>query len=573
MHYAAIIHRPRSAYAHALDETHYIFRLRAQRGDLASCTFHYADRAAAEMSLAFPGLPMPLVRSDTLYDWFEIALETPFARIAYYFELNDGRETCLYYGDCFEKGTGQTGADYFQFPYNHRADRMDVPPWVLDAVVYNIFPDSFASGHREISGRAQTALHEGQPCASRLGGTINGIRENLDYIRRLGCNCVYLNPIFAARAYHKYDLIDYFHIDPCRGTDEDFRALVREAHAMGMRVIIDGVFNHMGAGHPAFQDVLAKGKASPYFGWFYSLPDAVRYPAEGELPAYACFAYVPDMPKTDTANPDARRYFCEVGSYWVREFDVDGWRLDVANELDDGFLRAFRQAVRREKADALLIAEAWEEASHYLAGDMVDSAMNYDFRRFCRQFFAEELLDAAAFDLRVSNLLMRYKTQALPAQLNLLDSHDVSRFLSLCGGDTDKMELAVLFQMTFIGMPCVFYGDERGMAGVAEDEYRRPMPWAAVETPLQETYRRMIALRREHPALSRGRFETVAARGRLYAYARVWQGERVTVFLNAGDTDADISAPEGGEMRLQKGLRGGRLAPRGYAAFAGRETR
>ena len=218
------------------------------------------------------------------------------------------------------------------------------------------------------------------------------------------------------------------------------------------------------------------------------------------------------MPKTNTACPTLREYFCEVGRHWIREYDVDGWRLDVANEVDDGFLRAFRQAVKQEKKDAVIIGEIWENAEHYMTGDMVDSAMNYDFRRFCTQYFAENLLTAPEFDLRLSSLLMRYKKQMLPAQLNLLDGHDTCRFLTLCKGDLDKMELAVLFQMTFIGMPCVFYGDEKGMRGLTEPEYRMPMPWDTA-SPLTDIYKRLIALRKKHPALTRGSFETVDGNG------------------------------------------------------------
>lgn len=529
-----------SEYAFALDDTHYIFRLRTGKGEAESVRFYYADRAVMTPKLQFAPLPMEKFRTDRYFDWYEIRLETRFERIAYYFELQNGVETLFYYGDCYEMAGTPTRADYFQLPFNHRADRFAAPAWTRDAVVYNIFPDSFAAGKR-------LAPNGAPPCR---GGTVRGVTENLDYIASLGFNCIYLNPIFAARSYHRYDTLDYYRIDPHMGAEDDLRDLVRRAHALGIRVILDGVFNHVSSDHPFFRDVLEKGRASRYYSCFYALPETPRLPAAGELPDYTCFSYVADMPKTNTADPFLRQYFCDVGAYWVRKFDVDGWRLDVANELDDGFLRAFRASVKAAKSDALIVGEVWENAAHYLGGDMLDSAMNYDFRRYCRRFFAEQTVDAETFDTNVSTLLLRYNENALFAQLNLLDSHDVSRFLSLCGGKTERMELAVLLQMTFPGMPCVFYGDEKGLCGESEPEYRRPMEWDA-SSPLEEVYRRMIALRKTHPALRYGSFHTELACGGVYRYSRVWNGTKITVAMNLGAEP--VKAEKRGTLLLKKG--------------------
>ena len=566
MNYAAIWHRPSSEYAFALDDTHYVFRLRAQAGDLTCCALWYADRAAMG-PLCYRRAPMEKRYTDALADWFELRLTTQLNRIAYYFELCDGARTAYYIGGLFQPTPQADRSDGFQFAYNHRADRLTVPDWAADAVVYNIFPDSFASRAGCLARQPQSAFLGGETCRSLLGGTLHGIRENLDAIERLGCNCLYLNPIFAAGCYHKYDTLDYFRVDPCFGTGEDLRRLVHAAHARGMRVILDGVFNHVSSRHPFFQDVLKRGKASPYWSWFYDLPEQPRYPDAGEMPEYACFSYVPQMPKTDTSCPEMRDYFCKVGAYWVREFDVDGWRLDVANEMDDGFLRAFREAVKREKPDALVIGEVWENAAHFVNHGMMDGAMNYDFRRFCRQFFAEGSIDAEEFDLRLSSLLTRYPRQMLSAQLNLLDSHDVSRFLTLCGGDRARMEQAVLFQMAFPGMPCVFYGDEKGLEGTLENEYRRPMAFDRSDA-LEDVYRRMIALRKEHPALRHGDFQTVLAQGTLFLCRRIAAEESLLLCWNAGGEALPVPGlPKDALPLLQKGWKGGLLEGRGYAVF------
>lgn len=562
MQYAAIIHHPMSEFAFPLDEGHFTFRLRTVKDDLKKVTFYYADRADMASELTFYPLDMPLIRTDVLYDWYEVTLKTPWQRIAYYFLLDDGNEQCRFAGDCFERMDAHIErSEYFQYPFNHKADLAVVPDWVHDAIVYNIFPDSFADGKRRIGKQGKRESYNNFPSDSTYGGTLLGILENLDYLQKMGINCLYLNPIFAAGAYHKYDVMDYLHIDPCFGADADFKALVRAAHEKGIRVIVDGVFNHVSWHHFSFQDVLKNGKESQYYDWFYDLPDPLALPEENEPPAYTCFAYVANMPKTNTASPTLRDYFCEVGRHWIREYDVDGWRLDVANEVDDGFLRAFRQAVKQEKKDAVIIGEIWENAEHYMTGDMVDSAMNYDFRRFCTQYFAENTLTAPEFDLRLSSLLMRYKKQMLPAQLNLLDGHDTCRFLTLCKGDLDKMELAILFQMTFVGMPCVFYGDEKGMMGRTEPEYRKPMPWDTT-SPLADIYKRLIELRKMHPALKRGNFETITARDMLLHYARNGQKERIEIAVNPGNVP--ISCSVSGDILLKKGYTCDLLMPCGY---------
>ena len=540
MNPATIYHRPLSEYAFALDETHYVFRLRTGKGEAVSCKFYYADRAIMTPELEFFCVPMEKFREDQYFDWYEIRLETSFERIAYYFELFNGAESLCYYGDCYEMIGQPNRADYFQLPFNHRADRLVVPEWTKEAIVYNIFPDSFADGKRKISCNSEVGL----------GGTIKGIADNLDYIASMGFNCIYMNPIFKAESYHRYDTLDYYEIDPQMGTKDDLKAMVEKAHSMGIRVILDGVFNHVSSSHFMFRDVLEHGRDSEYYPCFYQLPENPKIPEPNEYPEYTCFSYVANMPKTNTANPYLRQYFCDVGTYWIREFDIDGWRLDVANELDDGFLRTFRTAVKQAKPDALIVGEVWENAAHYLNGDMLDSAMNYDFRRYCRRFFAEETVGAETFDANVSTLLLRYRENALFAQLNLLDSHDVSRFLTLCGENTDKMELSVLLQMTFPGMPCVFYGDEKGLRGTAESEYRQAMAWDKNHA-LEEIYRSMIALRKEHPVLRYGNFRTNAASDKVYSYSRIWDDQKITVTMNLGTVP--IKAPKQGRLLLKKG--------------------
>ncbi len=566
----AVFHRPMSEYCHGLDEKHIVYRLRCARDDLSAVTLAYGDTACRQTPILFTPVPMEKIASDALFDYWQVIVESPYERVYYYFELFDGEQKLLYYGDVFTDRHVDDRSQYFKLPFNHRADLAGVPDWVHDAVVYNIFPDSFATGKKFISLQPIEQDYGGQTVRGKLGGTLRGVTENIDYLLGLGVNCVYLNPIFAAGEYHKYDLLDYFHVDPVFGGDEAFRELVSALHARGIRIIIDGVFNHCGWYFFAFDDVVRHQEKSKYCSWFYRLRFPVKRPATPEIyPDYACFAYERMMPKLDTANPEVREYFCRVGRYWVEEFDIDGWRLDVASEVDDGFWRDFRQAVKEVKADALLIGEVWETARHWLQGDMFDSAMNYDLRKHCELFFARSSLDAFDFSGRLTDMLLRYKEQVTPAQLNLLDSHDVSRFLSLCGGNTGKYKLAVLFQLCFPGMPTIFYGDEQGIEGVLEEEYRRPMPWADGNGDLYHFFRSAIALRRELLPLRRGNFRILSAeRGsRFLVFYREYRGQRVTVCINAGQKPHALPAAPG-QICLAEGLSGNQLIGGGFAVYS-----
>ena len=565
----AILHIPMSEYAHGLDETHIVFRLRCAKGDLKRCTLYYGDTACRVTPIIFTPVPMDLVLSDSNHDYYQIILDSPYQRLFYYFELDDGSQIVLYYGDIFTDHLVDDRSEYFKLPFNHRADIAHVPDWVHDAVVYNIFPDSFASSRRDISLTPSRQLYNGVPIQGKLGGTLWGVAENAGYLQDLGINCVYLNPIFTAGEYHKYDLLDYYHVDPCFGGDEAFRAMIDELHKRGIRVIIDGVFNHCGWYFFAFDDVVRNQESSKYKNWFYHLNFPVVRPDDPEeYPTYACFGYERMMPKLNTANPEVRDYFAKVGAYWVREFNIDGWRLDVASEVDDAFWRAFRSAVKTENPDALLIGEVWESAGHWLGGDMFDSNMNYDFRKHCRRFFGEHSIDAAQFSGRITNMLTRYRVQMLPAQLNLLDSHDVSRFLSLCGGDVRSYRLAVLFLLSFVGMPTIFYGDEFGVKGVSEEEYRTPMPWRDGDMALRTFFQKGIAMRHALVSLRRGDFRTLHAEpgsGAL-VFVRHFGKETVTVALNCSP-DAAVLPTLPGTAYWAEGLEDRTLTGFGFAVL------
>lgn len=491
----AIFHRTYSEYSFATAPDRVVLRLRTALNDLDACYVCYGDRMDRTDPISITRKQMQVRQQDGLFDYYEIAFDPGVTRLCYYFELHCAGERLYYYNDGFFSEPDANRQLYYNFHYIRREDMAAVPAWLKEAVIYQIYPDSFADAPAHISGRAGKVERNGIKYCTQNGGTLAGIRGNLDYLQNLGINCLYLTPIFAADSWHKYDTADYLEIDPCFGDKKEFAELVQACHAKGIKVILDGVFNHCGPNFFAFCDVVLHGEKSPYRDWFF----IKNFPLQrGEHPNYECFAYYDFMPKLNTGNPEVIAYLQNVACYWLKEFDIDGWRLDVANEIDHPFWQKFRQAVKAVKKDAVLLAEIWDDARSFLGFDQFDSAMNYNLTFAITDAWAERKINAEQFADRVSYLLMRYPEAIQQGQMNLFDSHDIPRFLSRVSGDRDKFKSAVLFLLTHVGAPMIFYGDEKGVCGWTEKEYRRPMPWNTGDADLENFYRQAIKLRRRY---------------------------------------------------------------------------
>lgn len=542
MIFEAVYHSTGSEYCHAIDEGRIIIRLRAAKKDIKECILCYGNRVDYSDPIRTQSVKMELVATDRLFDYFESEIYTELNRICYYFILYDVRQSVYYYNNDFHNVLDHDRNKYFQFPYVRKEDIAYVPQWAKEAIIYQIFPDSFATAKNYIACCSdEKTLSDGLKCKSKLGGTLKGITDNIEYLEELGATCIYLTPIFAANSYHKYDTIDYYTIDPCFGSNEDLKELVRRCHKSGIRVILDGVFNHTGADFFAFRDVIEKGQNSKYKDWYFIKDFPVRY---DNNPNYECFAYVKSMPKLNTGNREVIKYFTDVGVYWINEADIDGWRLDVANEVDFNFWREFRKSVKAVKPDVFLIGEIWHDAREWLSGDQFDSVMNYNFTYVCKDFFAGRIINVEQFDKRINYLRMRYKKNIQYAQMNLLDSHDVPRFLSYCEDDLKRLKLAVLFQMTHIGAPSIYYGDEKGFSGRHENEFRKPMQWDDNEISLElfQYYKKLISIRKKYMNEMLGGHKTLNTdiKNNTYIYSRESDCRKLIVAINNSDSPADV---------------------------------
>jgi cyclomaltodextrinase / maltogenic alpha-amylase / neopullulanase len=466
---------------------------------------------------------------------------------------------------------------------------IQTPDWVRDAVFYQIFPDRFAASAR-LPEPPRLEPWDAPPTELGFkGGDLLGIVERLDELVDLGVTALYLTPIFTSASNHRYHTDDYLHVDPLLGGDEALAELLREAHARDVRVVLDGVFNHVGRGFWPFHHVVENGAASPYCDWFHldeavlagerglrPFPDAADRAAmralasQGEptgsisrrVLGYEAWWDLPALPKLNVREPAVRHMLLDVAERWLR-LGIDGWRLDVAEEVEGDFWREFRARAKGVSPDAYLVAEIWHPKPEWLTGEHFDAFMNYPLAFAILGFTAGESLDRAvadeqhtyrrdlrpldapAFAARLGELLRLYPGAVTSVMLNLLGSHDTPRPLSVCGGDVAAFRMATLIQMTLPGAPCIYYGDEIGLEGRTDPGCRRGFPrdLSDGDLELRSFVRELVSLRRSTPALRDGPVRVLLAEGTNVAFLREGESDAYLVALAAGTSPAQLHVP------------------------------
>ncbi|RMF50164.1 MAG: alpha-amylase [Anaerolineae bacterium] len=414
---------------------------------------------------------------------------------------------------------------------------MTTPDWIQDAVFYQIFPDRFANG--DPANDPPNAQPWGAPpqIMGFQGGDLRGVMQRFEYLLDLGVNALYFNPIFLSSSNHRYNTYDYFRIDPKLGTLEDFRALLNLAHRHGVRVVLDGVFNHCGRGFFAFADVLENGEHSPYRDWFHIHRFPVDAFSPGKAQDYEAWWGFKSLPKFNTDTAAVREYIFSVARYWLEQ-GIDGWRLDVPNEIDDdGFWAQFRRVVKSVNPRAALIGEIWEIEPRWANDTHFDGLMNYPVRKALLAYLNGEI-GTQRFADALDAVVRAYAPENLHAMYVPLGSHDTPRLWTLLGGDEAKIRMAFAFQFAFPGAPAVYYGDEIGLPGEGDPDCRRAFPWdeSRWNQPLRAWVRRLIALRKGSVALRRGTYRRVLAddHRRCLAFVRQHPEESLLVVLNPG---------------------------------------
>jgi cyclomaltodextrinase len=427
---------------------------------------------------------------------------------------------------CIFANFGQRSIDNF----------MTVPTWVQDAVFYQIFPDRFFNGD-PLNDPPNVQPWGADPTNKGFqGGDLVGIKEKLEYIAELGANAIYLNPIFASTANHRYHTSDYFRIDPTLGTMEDFHSLIEAAHRMGIKVILDGVFNHSGRGFFAFSDILDNGAESRYKDWYHIHHFPVDAFSQGPSMTYEAWWGIKDLPKLNTDNLQVRSYIMDVARYWIEQ-GADGWRLDVPGEIqDDVFWAEFRQTVKNANPDAYLVGEIWDADAHWVGEGHFDGLMHYPLRNAILDWIRGEIT-VGEFGEQIESFTEIYEKENFLAMFLSLGSHDTRRLWTAMGGDPHKVKLAVLLQFANPGAPSIYYGDEIGMQGEKDPFNRGAFPWENSQWnhELREYIHSLIQVRHQSPALRRGSFISLASNDseNWYVFAREAEGKHVLAAANA----------------------------------------
>ncbi|MBD5463174.1 MAG: alpha-glycosidase [Lachnospiraceae bacterium] len=542
MNQYAILHIPDSRYCFACGEKELVLRLRmAKEDEQAEVSLIYACKY--DFSLKRRQEKMKICYSDRLFHYYEIRLQLEDVRLAYVFQIEEKGKIYFYSEDGvtetyhFEEGF----YNFFQMPYINTNDIMEVVEWMRSAVFYQIFVDRFCQGDFEKDTGYITMQWGETPTPKNFaGGDIKGITEKLDYIKSLGVNAIYLTPVFESLSNHKYDISNYKKIDPQFGTIEDIKELVLKAHKKGMRIVLDAVFNHCSMEMAEFQDVLEKGKQSPYYNWFI---------IDGEFPDtekmnYECFAACNYMPKLNTADKGVQDFLIDIALFWIREADIDGWRLDVSDEVSHEFWRRFRREVKAEKRDCVIIGENWHDAYPYLMGDQYDSIMNYAFTKACLDYFAREKFSAKEMAEKLSSNLMRNMEQVNFMMMNLLDSHDTHRFFSEVSKNKDKLLSALALEFIFPGAPCIYYGTEICTEGGYDPDSRRCFDWeeANWDMEVMGIVKELTALR-DNPVLQYGSVH-IFDEDEMLCVERIWQKRKISLWINLSQKERHIRLAE-----------------------------
>ncbi len=544
----AIYHRPKNNFAYAYDTKTLHIRLRTKKNDIENVTLIHGDPYIWKEGVwQYETSTMNKIATTELFDYWFVAIQPDFRRLRYGFELRSNEEVIVYTEKgFFDEIITKVNAPYFCFPYLNAEDVFNPPAWVRDTVWYQIFPERFGNGDPSIDPKSALPWGSEEPTPTNFfGGDFEGVIQNIDYLVQLGITGIYFTPIFKATTNHKYDTVDYMEIDPQFGDKETFKRLVQVCHENGIKVMLDAVFNHSGFYFAQFQDVLERGASSKYKDWFYIWDSPVQ---TEPVPNYDTFAFTYMMPKLNTSHPEVREYLLEVGRYWVREFDIDGWRLDVANEVGHDFWRAFRKEVKAIKSDVYILGEIWHDSMPWLQGDQFDAVMNYPYSNAAIQFFAQDIIQAEEFANKATETLLMYPENATEVAFNLLGSHDTPRILTVCKDNKEKIKQLFTFLFSSPGTPCIYYGDEISMSGEMDPGCRKCMIWDEEEQDKDMFHfvAQLIRLRKENSAFGNyGTFQFVTASNETnhVMYTKTFEEQTVLFAFNNSDKEITVDVP------------------------------
>lgn len=583
MEKSALLHRPDSEFAYLYKKDNFHIRLRTKKNDVKEVQVIKGDPYLLhEDRWNLDSEPMSLLTTTEEFDYWLIETNAEFRRLQYGFKVVGTDDEIVFYGDRgifpYSQAVTAKAENYFRMPYFQEVDRFKSPEWVKKTIWYQIFPERFDNGDKSNDpvGTLPWGSKEHPDREDFFGGDLQGVIDHLDYLVDLGINGIYFCPVFKAHSNHKYDTIDYYEIDPDFGNKELFKQLVEEAHKRGIRIMLDAVFNHMGYHAPQWQDVIKNEEKSQYADWFHVHSYPVEFGTNGneegqKTVSYDTFAFTPRMPKLNTANPEVQKYLLDIATYWIKEFEIDAWRLDVANEVDHHFWKKFYEETVALKEDFYILGEIWHSSQSWLNGDEFHAVMNYAYTETIENFFVAESISASNMVSGLNEQLMLYRQQTNEVMFNMLDSHDTARLLTIAGEDKAVAQMTLAFTFLQHGSPCIYYGTEIGMTGENDPDCRKCMVWETEKQDLDflAFTKELINFRKNHQeTLSHGTLEFIIADDsqQFVGFKRVTETEVITSYFNRGTVAMPIEIKDTGKVAMSRHVSSdkGEVLPKGF---------
>lgn len=473
-----------------------------------------------------------------------------YFKYCFYIEEDDKKYYFNKEGNCDEIVL----TNFFHFPVINDSDIIDIPKDYQGMLYYQVLIDRFHQSGNRTNFNDLKNINKLPDRNTYYGGNYLGLIEKIPYIKSLGANALVLSPLFLSPTYHKYDIKDYYQIDEIYGTEEQLQKLISECHKENIKVVFDGVFNHLSSENEIFQDVVHKGENSKYHKWFY----IENYPVDINKPNYDTFGnkLVPSMPRLNTNNDEVIKYLTEASVYWMKKLNFDGWRLDVYDEVSPKFWRYFKKEVLKENKEAIIIGEVWTPAERWLDGTQMDTMTNYQLRNYMISLFKEEI-NVNKFWERIKRYYLNYPSIYYDYFVNVLSSHDTIRISELF--EIEKIKLLNVFLLTFIGSPMIYYGDELYLKGKEDPDNRRAMRFDYLEEkPKKELFEliQQLGKLRSEDVIKKGKLKILDYGKNCLAYEREHQGKTVGVLINFGDEieipKESILLTNNNEKKLQK---------------------
>lgn len=486
-----VLHEPTLQYAYPMDE-HSIRLCVCVTPERRTC-LQVRYRNKNRPGDAWHSQAMEQMGFDGTFATYEVTLPAQEKSCYLLYDFRVATDGCEWFFCAYGLFDHEQTDGYFEYLCIHESQLPAPCRWARNAIVYQIFPDRFARDENVPSDRPLRAWGDLPDGSGFWGGNLRGIISKVPYLKALGVDAVYLNPVFRSQSNHRYDTVDYRQVDPLLGTGENLKQLADALHRQGMRLILDGVFNHCGVDFPPFRDVARRGPASPYWHWF----TVTGYPLGFDPPSYEAIGYYQAMPKLRQANAAVQDYFLSIAEKWTRFLQLDGWRLDVADEIDPAFLARLQRRLRQINPDILLLGEAWQENTSLTQAGILNGTLNYPLHRAMVAFFAQDGITPEAFIARASRSLTAYPAFARDYNASMLDCHDTPRFWSLCQHSLSRLRCALAFLALWPGIDMIYYGDEMGLDGGHDPDCRRTTPWGAGNAEVTKLYAAYIPLRQK----------------------------------------------------------------------------